>query len=133
MGVGFLRHSTRNTALEAARTQCRSAYLGRVEMLQLPRPAVNADNTPGPGGTQRPILRPPCAQQDGLLVAHQLQLRPALNVRSPVLLCPVDPVQRGPCRAVVLEGVEMGVIGGPGFGFYALCSEWWQGLWSRVL
>ncbi len=41
--------------------------------------------------------------------AHQPQLRTALNVRSPVLLGPVDPVQQGPFRAVVLEGVDVGV------------------------
>ena len=111
--------ATRDPALKAARTQRRSAHPGRVEVLQVSRPAVNADNRPGPGGTQRPILGPPCAQQDGLLVAQQLQLRTALNVRSPVLLRPVDSVQRGPCRAVVLEGVEMGVIGGHGLRRYA--------------
>ena len=55
-------------------------------------------------------IGPPCAHQDGLLIEQQLQLRTALEVRSPVLLGPLDPVQRGPCRAVVLEGVEMGVI-----------------------
>ena len=57
-----------------------------------------------------PILGPPCAQQDGLLVECQLQLRNALDVRSPVLLRLVDPVNGGPCRAGVLEGVDMGVI-----------------------
>ena len=30
----------------------------------------------------------------------------------------VDPVQRGPFRAVDLEGVDMGVIGGHGLRFY---------------
>lgn len=61
-----------------------------------------------------PILGLPFAQQDGLLIAQQLQLRTALEVRSLVLLRLVDPVQRGPFRAVVLEGVEMGVIVGHG-------------------
>ncbi len=39
-----------------------------------------------------------------------------------MLLGPVDPVPRGPCRAVVLEGVDVGVIGGHGRQFY----------WSRA-
>ncbi len=33
-----------------------------------------------------------------------------MDIRSPVLLRPGDPVQRGSFRAVVLEGVDMGVI-----------------------
>ncbi len=109
-GSSFSRHPALYTALEAARTQRRAAYPGRVEVLQVSRPAVNADNTPGPRGTQRPILGLPCAQQDGLLVAQQLQLRNALDVRSPVLLGLGDPVQRGLFREVDLEGVDMGVI-----------------------
>ncbi len=65
-----------------------------------------------------PILGLPFAQQDGLLVARQLQLRNALDLRSPVLLRLVDPVERGPFRAVVLEGVDMGVKGGHGLQLY---------------
>ncbi len=84
--------ATRDPALKAPLTERRAARPGRVEVLQVSRPAVNADNTPGPRGTQRPILRLPCAQQDGLPVAQQLQLRTALNVRLPVLLRQVDPV-----------------------------------------
>jgi len=57
--------ATRDPALKATRTQCRAAHLGRVEVLQLPCAAVKADNRPGPRGTQRPILRPSLAQQDG--------------------------------------------------------------------
>ncbi len=131
MGVSFLYHTALDPGLEAGRTERRSAYPGRIEVLQVSRPTVNADNTPGPRGTQRPILGPPCAQQDGLLVAHQLQLRPALNVRSPVLLGPVDPVQRGPFREVVLEGLDVGVIGGHGLQFYTPFSVWERGRWGR--
>ncbi len=78
--------ATHDPALKAPLTERIPALLGRVEVLQVSRPAVRADNRPGPGGTQRPILRLPCAQQDGLLVERQLQLRTALDVRSPVLL-----------------------------------------------
>ncbi len=53
-----------------------------------------------------PILGPACAQQDGLLVAPQLQLRNALDVHSPVFFCLVDSVHRGPFCEVVLEGVN---------------------------
>ena len=109
MGVGFLCHSASDPALKAPLTQRRSAYPGRVEVLQVSRPAVRADNRPGPRGTQRPILRLPFGQQDGLLVEQQLQLRTALDVRTPVLLRLGDPVQRGPLREVVLEGVGVGV------------------------
>ncbi len=108
-GSSFSRHPTLYTALKAPLTERRSAYPGRVEVLQVSRPAVRADNTPGPGGTQRPILRLPCAQQDGLLVEQQLQLRNALDVRSPVLLGLGDPVQRGLFCEVDLEGVDMSV------------------------
>ncbi len=37
----------------------------------------------------RPILSPPRAQQDGLLVERQLQLRLALDVLNPEALCPL--------------------------------------------
>jgi len=72
----------------------------------------------------RPILSPPRAQQDGLLVERQLQLRPALDVLNPEALCPVDPVQRGPFRAGVLEGVDMGVKVEHGLRFYTPFSVW---------
>ena len=107
-------HALRKTQ----RTHRPAIALRGVEVLQVSRPAVNADNSPGPGGTQRAILGPPCAQQDGLLVKQQLSLRTALNVRSPVLLRTVDPVERGPCRAVVLEDVDMGVMVGHGLRSY---------------
>ncbi len=80
-----------HTPLKAAHTERRAAFPGRVEVLQVSRPAVNADNPPGRRGTQRAILGLPCAQQDGLLVEQQLQLRPALEVRSPVVLHTVEP------------------------------------------
>ncbi len=117
--AGFPRLPPLHTPLKAAYTEHRAAFPGRVKMLQVSRPAANADNTPGPGGTQRAILGLPCAQQDGLLVAHQLHLRTALDVRSPVLLRPIDAVQRGPFREVVLKNVDMGVKGGHGLRRYA--------------
>ncbi len=40
-GSSFSRHPTLYTALEAARTQRRSAYPGRVEVLQVSRPAAH--------------------------------------------------------------------------------------------
>ncbi len=103
MGVSFLYHTAFNPALKAPLTERRAARPGRVEVLQVSRPAVDADNRPGPGGTARSILCPPLTQQSCLL-----------EIRSPVLLRPVDSVQRGPCRAVVLEGVDRGVRVGHG-------------------
>ncbi len=110
MSVGFLCHSTLDPGLKAARTERRAAFPGPIEVLQVSCPAVRADNRSGPGGTPRPILGLPCAQPDGLLIEQQLQLRTALEVRSPVLLRQVDPVQRGLFCKFDLEGVEMCVI-----------------------
>ena len=91
-------------------------------MLQVPCATVNADNRSDPRGTPRPILGPPLAQKDclldGDLVERQLHLSDTLDVRSPELLRLVDSVQRGPFRAVVLEGVDMSVKVGHGLQFY---------------
>jgi len=40
MGVGFLRHSTRNPALKTHCAERRVGSLGRVEVLEVSRPAV---------------------------------------------------------------------------------------------
>ena len=75
MGVSFLYHTALDPGLEAGRTECRAASPGPVEVLQIPRTAVNADSRPDPGRVARPILGPPLAQQDVLGVKgwHGLQ------------------------------------------------------------
>ncbi len=126
-------HALRKTQ----RTHRPAIALRGVEVLQATCPAVTAGCRTHSGCTAGPILCLPDAQQgcpfDGDLVERQLQLSDTLDVRSPVLLFPVDPVQRGPFCEVVLEGVEMGVKVEHGLRFYTPFSVWERGRWGRVV